>query len=55
MRFTLRDNEQFDLVLEVVVSDADSKFSGFLEDEKIPPRKGVKTNIRVINSNTLRF
>lgn len=35
----------FYLVLEVVVGDVDGWFSRFLEDEKIPPRKGLKANI----------
>lgn len=42
--------QQFYLVLEVVVSDVDSWFAGFLEDEKIPPTKRVKTIIVVILS-----
>lgn len=45
-----RMQQQFYLVLEVVVGDVDGWFAGFLEDEKIPPRKGLKINIIVILS-----
>lgn len=39
--------KMFHLVLEVVVGDVDGSFAGFLEDEKIPPRKELKRNITV--------
>lgn len=37
-----------DLIWEVFVGDVDGWFARFLEDEKVPPRKGVTTNTLAI-------
>lgn len=44
----LLNQKQSDLIWEVFVGDVNSWFARFLEDEKVPPRKGLTTNILAI-------
>lgn len=44
----LLNQKQSDLIWEVFVGDVDGWFARFLEDEKVPPRKGMTTNILAI-------